>query len=120
MGKLRVGPPPQDGDVDFAIHHMLAVRHGGKLVEDFYFATAPDINVEAASQPVTLGFSTLRHVSLETEFELMPVAPPLVGGPPKRASRKAALREIERDVPRSSPPGRVVIDEPVEVEREAA
>lgn len=123
MGKLRIGPAAQDGegDVDFAIHHMLPVRYGGKAVEDFAFANPPNINPEAASQPVNPGFSPVRHFSLASSFELMPVAPPLAGGPPKRPARRLSVRIEERPAPISAPvrPQEAVVDEPVPSYREA-
>jgi len=90
MGKLRIGPPPDDnpGDFEFAIHHMLPFRHGGVDVDDFHFAPPPPIDEVAASQPVNLGFSPLRHAALPDPDEFRPVAPPLVNGAPARQARR--------------------------------
>jgi len=90
MGKLRIGPPPKDddpGDFNFAIHHMLPLRHGGVNVEDFEMAPPPPLDEVAASQPVNPGFPPLRHSPLPSPDAFRPVAPPLVGGSPVRKAR---------------------------------
>ncbi len=106
MGRLRIGPPPEEqGDFDFAIHHMLPFRHGGVEVEDVDIAPPPEVNAEAASQPVNPGFSPLWHVPAPQPLDFRPVAPPLAGGPPAGERRPAA-----RTAPVSIPPSQAVVE----------
>jgi membrane protease YdiL (CAAX protease family) len=70
----------KDGeDTSFAIHHMLPQHYGGLAVAEFTFATPPEVDVEAASQPVNPGMPPLWHGSVPDPDTFRPIAPPLPG-----------------------------------------
>lgn len=75
---LTFGKQEDEGKDIFAVHHMLPWRHGGIEVGDVEFVPPPEVNIEAANQPVNPGFAPLRHVRLPSPREFMPVPPPQV------------------------------------------
>jgi membrane protease YdiL (CAAX protease family) len=111
------GPDKDDEDTSFAIHHMMPQHYGGLAVQEFVFAPPPEVNAEAASQPVNPGMPPLWHGSAPSPDSFRIVPPPLPGvvpaPPPKRAPTPADQPPSPSAAPAAPPTVVLPATEPV-------